>query len=307
MELQFIGADLGRGFVKGYTEYDGKVKNCMFKSVVGDGRDIDFSEYEKPMYLSIYDEPLYFGELAEKESHNPLPNYSDDKTSVSAQKLLYGLLSELAESEFVRICIGVPNKNFNKETLDKVGAAYNGKKVIIKDNIKNTTKVINIVRVDIFRESDAALLHVINNHPERATLKDKRLGMVTVGFRTTELTYFDLGMKFNEKLSDTREFANKTVLDAIAYTLKGKGISKELNEIDADPGYDDLKKLGYVSLLEKVNQEVEMKWVNYKEMKIFMAGGTALNFKNIPAKFELISDPQLTTAKGLYFVAQKRG
>lgn len=307
MDLQFIGADLGRGFTKGYTEYKGKPKECKFKSGVSEGRQLDFTEFKEPLFLEINGEPVFVGDLAEKEGFNYEPNYRDDKTSDTAKKLLYALLYQLAESEFVSLCIGVPNKNFNKETLEQVASEYTGKKIIVKDMIKNITKTINIVRVIIFRESDAALMHVINNHPRRSELKNKRLGMVTVGFRTTEMTYFDIGMDFNNKLSDTKEFGNRTVLDAIATSLKEKGITKELNEIDADKGYDNLKALGYKSLLNKVDQITEMSWVNWREMEIFLAGGTALNFKDIPGKFELIKNPQMITAKGLYFVAEKRG
>lgn len=307
MDLQFIGADLGRGYVKGYTEYKGKAKSCIFKSGVAAGRDLDFSEFSNPLYLEINGEPTFIGDLAEKEGFNYEPNYKDDKTSESAEKLLYALLYELAESEFVSVCIGVPNKNFNKATLDAVSNKYNGKKIVVRDVIKNVVKVINIVRVNIFRESDAALMHVINTHPRKSELKNKRLGMVTVGFRTTELTYFDVNMKFNDKLSDTKELGNRTVLDAVAATLKRDGISKELNEIDADNSYNGIKSLGYKSLLNKIDQLIEMTWTNWREMELFLAGGTSLNFKTIPSKFELVKDSQTVTAKGLYFIAEMRG
>ena len=33
-DIQFIGLDVGRGYLKGYTEYDGKPNSCLFKSVI---------------------------------------------------------------------------------------------------------------------------------------------------------------------------------------------------------------------------------------------------------------------------------
>jgi hypothetical protein len=55
MEVQFIGADLGRGYVKGYTEFNGSVKQCLFKSVIGDGRSMDYSKYDHlvPLVLTL--------------------------------------------------------------------------------------------------------------------------------------------------------------------------------------------------------------------------------------------------------------
>ncbi|GLC32875.1 ParM/StbA family protein [Clostridium omnivorum] len=304
MEKQFIGVDLGRGYVKGYTEYNGIASDCLFQSIVGDGREIDYSKYSEPMHLAIDTEEFFVGELAEKESFNPINNYSDDKTTDVAEKLLYALLNKLAVAENVQLCIGVPNKSFNKTTAESISKKYQGKTITIEDKIKNITKKVNISKVGIFRESDAALFHAVNTHKDRIKLQSMRVGMVTVGFRTSELSYFDIGMKFNDKLSDTKEVGNRTVLDIIQKSLSNQGITKTLNEIDNDSNYNALKEIGYKNLLERINQEIEMTWINYRDMKIFIAGGTCEKFKNIPEKFEKVDMPQLITAKGLFFIAQ---
>lgn len=307
MDLQFIGIDLGRGYTKGYTEYKGKPKECLFQSTIGEGREIDYSDYDRPIYLKINTEEVFIGNLAEKESFNPLPNYSDDKTTDVAQKLLYSALNELAESEYVKICIGVPNKAFNKATLEKVSTTYSGRMVTVEDRIKKTIKNIVIVKVDIFREADAALFHVVNNSPNRTELQKSRNGMITVGFRTSEISYFDKGMKYNDKLSRTIELGNRTVLDVIQKTLSKQGIMKELSEIDNDTDYSELKEAGYKRLMEKINQTIEMNWINFKEMNIFLGGGTSKNFKFIPDKFKTTKEQQFLTAKGLYFIAERWG
>ena len=33
-ESQIIGADIGRGYTKGYTVYNGEASECCFKSIV---------------------------------------------------------------------------------------------------------------------------------------------------------------------------------------------------------------------------------------------------------------------------------
>ena len=308
MEVQSIGADLGRGYIKGYTEYNGEVNTCLFKSIVGDGRSIEYSDYKNPIHLEIEGEEIFAGELAEKESYNPVPNYSDDKTSSSARMLLFTLLNELAVSDFVKICIGVPNKSFNRTTLNNIINEYKGKLVKVTDKIKDTTKKIMITDITIFRESDAALMYTVNHHEKRVELQSKRVGMVTIGFRTTELSYFDKGMKYNDKLSMTKEMGNRTILDTIQDYLDDNNISKTLNEIDSDSDYDILKTKGYKKLCDRLNQEIEFKWINYDEMTIFLGGGTIQNFntKLIPGKFEVVADPQMITAKGLFWVAESR-
>lgn len=305
MNVQFIGADLGRGYVKGYTLYEGKEKDCLFKSVIGEGRkDVEYKDYDQPIHLIVDDTDYFIGELAEKESFNSIPNFSDDKTTQTAEILLYALLNELAEAEFVKIALGVPNKAFSKEMYDNVIEKYKGKQVQIIDEVNNTIKKVVVADITIFRESDSALMHVVDNHTDRKQLPFHRLGMVTVGFRTTELTFFDKSLKYNNKFSKSYELGHKTVLEIIQKNLEKGGISKSLHEIDEDTEYKKHKEKLYNQLVERINQEIEMKWINHKEMRIFLGGGTVKEFAHTPKKFEVVEDPQMITAKGLYLVSK---
>lgn len=304
--IQYIGADLGRGYVKGYSEFAGESHTCLFKSIIGDGRDIDFTEYEEPIYINVDDEEYFAGVLAEKESYNFIPNYSDDKTTKSAEQLLYALLSKIAKSSRVKIALGVPNKIFSKDTQESVRSKYKNKSIRITNKINNESKEITIEEITIFRESDAALFHTIANHHDRVKLNNMRIGMISVGFRTTELTYFEKNQIFNDKLSDTLEIGNRTVLDIIGDNLKKKGIIKSLSEIDSDSDYNTIKYKLYENLMEKIDQTIQMNWVNYKDMRIFLSGGTSLNIDlcKIPQKFERVPHAQMVTAMGLYNVAK---
>ena len=61
----------------------------------------------------------------------------------------------------------------------------------------------------MYKRQDAALFWELRDR----TTTNKPIGMVTVGFRTTEFTYFDKGMKFNDKKSKSLELGNKTALE----------------------------------------------------------------------------------------------
>lgn len=306
-EIQYIGADLGRGYVKGYTEFEGKSYDCIFKSVVGDGRVLhDFSIYPEPIFLKIEDEDVFAGELSEKESSDKRYNFSDDKTSKTAKQLLYTLLSKLAKTASVKIVLGVPNKEFSNEAMNKVQKAYKHKTIEILDNITNVVKRVYIQDIIIYRESDAALLQTLSIHKDRIALNNRKIGMITLGFKTCELTFFDKNQKFNDKFSKTIEKGNRTVLDIISGVLDKQGITKALSEIDTETDYDSWKKPLYANLIEGIDQNIQMEWVNFREMTLFLGGGTSLNLdkKNIPEKFELVQDPQTCTSKGLFLVAK---
>ena len=303
--IQEIGFDCGRGYVKAYSEIDNTVKEVIFKSVIGDGRDMDLSEYmksdEKPRYIEFENERYFVGILAEKESQTPIRNSADSKVSETVRVLLASVLSEIAVKNKVKLMVGVPYKNYRKSILKEVIETYKGKVFKVKDRITGATKEVCIEDVSIFREGDAALFHALSGKVN----EDKPVGLLSVGFRTTELSYFDKGFIFNDKRSTTIEFGNRTMLSRVQDDLIADGIMKDVNEIDSSNDYDAMKEKAFKFGSENLAQRIEDIWINKKEMNLFVAGGTALNLK-FSDEFTVLEDAQMATAKGLFEVAKIR-
>lgn len=303
-EFQIIGLDIGRGYVKGYTEFNGQEKSCLFKSIVSLARSIDLKDYKDPIYLEVksegYFEEYFAGILAEVEGHNPIQNLKDDKTTPTVEKLIYAALNKLALCDEVKIMLGVPNKMFNKQTRQNVRDFYKNKTVFIKDKTTNSRKTVRIADIEIFREGDAALLCHVDKHG----LSSNDIGMVTIGFRTTEFSYYDKNLTYIDLKSDTIENGNKNILEYIQKRLKDEGTMRTLAEIDSSDRYDDLKEMGYRNLVESTEQDIEKMWKNGNEVDVFIAGGTSLNmdFK----KYPVIEDAQMITSKGLFLVGTER-
>lgn len=300
IKVQHIGVDVGRGYTKCFSKFEGEELTANFKSIIGLGRKMDFSEYTDPIFIEVDGDEYFVGELAEKEGDNPLQIMTDDKTSDDIKILICAALSKVAQSEHIKICLGVPNKMFKKSVLIGIEDKYKNKEFLIKDKISGTFKKVLIRDITIFREADAALLWHVNSHPG---LQNGPVGMATVGFRTTELAYYDKGLKYNDKLSNTLEYGNKTSLDYVARTLKEKGIIRPLSEIDSSDLYSEEKKKAYRILSSTIENAIESAWVNLSEMAIFIAGGTALN---LSVSHELIDDPQMAVSKGLWLIATKK-
>ncbi|XZI43573.1 hypothetical protein ACSXEP_15675 (plasmid) [Clostridium perfringens] len=297
---QIIGLDIGRGYVKGYSELNGLQKKCMFKSIIGEGRALNFADYEDPIMINFKNEDWFIGLLAEQESQTPIRNSKDSKITETAQTLIAAALSQLVVEEEVKIMIGVPYKSFRKSVLEEILETYKGKEVKVKDKINGGTKEIKIVDIMIFRESDAALYWQVRDNKSN----DKPVGLVSIGFRSTEMSYFDKGLKFNDKKSDTLEFGNRSVMNNVKDKLLNMGIIKDINEIDTSNDYEDMKKSAYALASENIEQQIEDKWVNLSEMDIYIAGGTALNMK-FDNKFKVIEDAQMATAKGLWLIGTR--
>lgn len=296
-KVQVIGLDVGRGYVKGYSQINGMEKRCLFKAVIGEGRDIDLNGRENPIYIECNNKKWFVGMLAEKESQIPIRNSKDSKVTNTVQTLVAAALSEIAVEDNVKIMLGVPYKSFRKSVLEEVVETYKNKTIKVRDKVKGGIKEINIVNIGIGRESDAALYWQVRDRKNN----DKPLGLVSVGFRSTEFTYFDKDLSFNDKKSDTLEFGNKSVMSNVKDILAEKNIIKDLNEIDSSDDYKDYKDNAYKIAAENIEQQIEDKWINLDEMEIFIAGGTALNMK-FDEKFKIVDDPQMATAKGLYLL-----
>lgn len=301
--MQIIGFDSGRGYIKASTEINGEIKSIMFKSVYGDGRNkIELKNYDSPIYIEYSGEEYFIGLLAEKESYTPIRNSRDSKISTTVEILLAAALGELAVEDEVGIMFGVPYKNYNKVTLNDIENTYKGKSFIVKNKINNSSKTVTVTKVDIFREADASLFYAIDGIPNR----NKPVGLVNIGFRTTELAYFDKGFKFNDKLSDTVEYGNSTMLKMVQEKLSvNKGLSKTLNEIDSsqDPYDIELKKVAYRFGSENINQMIEEKWINNSEMDLYLSGGTSV-YMSLDDTFKIVNEPQMATAIGLLKVGK---
>lgn len=303
---QKMGFDFGRGYVKAYSEVDNIEHVAVFKSVVGEGRDMDLSEYmdkedEKPLYIEYDKENYFVGLIAEKESQVPMRNSMDSKTSHTVEVLFAAAISEIAVKDKVDIIIGVPYKNYRKTVLKEVIDKYKGKTIKVKNKINGSTKEIYVNDISIFREGDAALIHAIGGKIN----EEKPVGLVSVGFRTTELSYFDKGFIFNDKMSNTFEFGNRTLLSTVQDSLRANNIMKEVNEIDTSNDYDNLKAKSYVLGSENLAQKIEDIWINKSEMDLYVAGGTSINLE-FDKEFKRVEDAQLATAKGLFEVAKRR-
>ncbi len=301
MDTQIIGLDIGRGYVKAYSLYNEKEYECLFKSVYGDGRNISLEDYkENPIYIEIEGTEYFIGALSEKESMKCIRNAGDSKTSPVAKILITAALSEIAVSDNVSLMIGVPYKIFKKSTLKEIQKEYRDTTITVKNKINNSVKTIKIESVNIFREADAALIYAMNSRIN----EDKPVGMVNIGFRTTELSYFDKGFKFNDKLSTTIESGNQNALKIVQKKLVDIGITKSLPEIDSADDYPELKDLAYKLTSDDTNEIIEETWNNLDEMDIYVSGGTSLNL-DLDEKYSMVENSQMATARGLYEVGVK--
>ena len=304
--VQNIGLDIGRGFVKAFSTYEGKDYSLTFKSVASlRGFRMDTSKLAKEEKLAYkvegIDSEFFVGTLAEKEGYSPIKNSDDSKVSLIAEKLLLGALHQIAKSEDVRINLGVPNRQFTAEVRKEIKEKYKGKKYKIINTFTKEEKEIKIIDIDIFKESDSALMYYLSANPNKIP-KGKNHIMINSGFRTTEIAYYTEDLQYNSRNSFSIELGTQNVLDYCKSVLEEQGIYKDLQEIDSSNKYDQLKEMIFRSVTEGIEQEIKTRIKDLKELNVFFSGGTALNLKNITIDHILIDNPQMATAKGLFMI-----
>lgn len=312
---QKLGIDIGRGYVKGHTEYMNIVMDCMFKSVIAQGRQIDFADYIKegtePIFITTKGDfnfkERFIGILAEKDGELATANSADDKTTEVVQQLLLAAMDKLTivnsdNKAEVEIMLGVPNRSFKKSTLDAVQNTYKGKEVTIINHIDETEKIIKISDIAIFRESDAALWYEMNqNNPHNG----KNNVMVNIGFETSEIAFYDENLKFIDLKSKSEPYGHNEVLKFVEKKLEKQEIYKTLTEIDDLGKYTDFKEIGYKNFSDRLDQVVASRIGNLSEVNLYLCGGIA-NKLTPKTKFNIVKDPQRITAKGLFLIATRK-
>lgn len=297
---QVIAIDVGRGYTKYYSEYNGKIYKGMFKSIIGESRPLNFEDYDNPIYITIDGNSYFVGSLAELESHQSVRNTSDSKVSLTVKTLIYAVLSQIGMTDEVNIMLGVPNNMYRKSVLLNIMEAYKNKKLTIKDEINNSTKVIKINNIDIFKEADGIMMDITSGQPS----EDKDIAFISVGFKTTEVSYYSKG-QFIDRYSKTIPFGNQTILSTVQDKLYDIGVIHDLNYIDSNVGdYDDYKEQAYYLSSEVLTQKIEEIVPNgFEETEIYVGGGTALKME-LDSRFKLVEDPQFSIVKGLFKVAE---
>lgn len=302
-EKQIIGIDIGRGAVKYYSKYGEEEISGKFNAVFGAGRNgINFKQWTDPIALEVNGNSLFFGELAIKESISQTSNIKDEKDTFVSEMLLIAALSKTARTKNVKILMGVPNRLFNKRSKEAIVNKYKGKIYKFKNNVTKENKEVYIADIDIFREGDAALVYL-----QRGKTNSKPVALVSIGFRTTELSFYEPNFKFIDKRSASIGIGARDVLEETKKILESERIYKTVEELDIDSTYDDRKVLGYNIVANKIEQEIDSVWVNLGEFeRIYLCGGTSCNIELSPTTFERVEDPQMATAKGLHFVGVRR-
>ncbi len=235
--MHVLGIDLGFGFTKAT---DGE-RSLVVKSVIGeatDGRLGGPMPEARPgsdhLHIEIEDRGLFVGDLAERQSSLRSFTLDHDRFIADAAKILaIATAAELTDSdEPVGLVTGLPISTF-RSTSDELTRLLRDRHsfVAIAPDGSRSRRVLEIREVKVIPQPFGSMYDMVLDDAgsvgDRQTLQQK-VGIVDVGFQTSDLTVSDRGT-FLERASISTETGVGRAFATIAGKIREKsGVNVEL-------------------------------------------------------------------------------
>ena len=235
--MQTLGIDLGFGFTKAT---DGE-RTLVVKSVIGEATDgrlggpmAEARPGNDHLHLELEDRGVFVGDLAERQSS--LRSFTLDQDlfiADSAKVLALAVASELTESdEPVGIVTGLPIATFRQKAdeLARLLRDRHSFTAIALDGSRSR-RVLEVRDVKVIPQPFGSMYDIVLDDAgaigDRQTLQQK-VGLVDVGFQTSDLTVSDRGT-FLERASQSTETGVGRAFATIAGKIREKsGVNVEL-------------------------------------------------------------------------------
>jgi plasmid segregation protein ParM len=330
-----IGLDLGYGYVKGINEAG---KGVVFPALVGNAYDRplaglfngDNENIMNNMHIVLTNEEkaeYFVGELARRESRNVSYVFDEDKINHPNTKVLLAAASMFLFPEKdvpVHLVTGLPLEQYvhKKEEFKDMLKEY---KVIASFKSDERVKIIKFGRVTIFPQAAGAVYHAIMDNLQKYLIKGSYLGLVDIGFKTTDFIVFLIEDKLilREDLSGTIDIGMSGLNNAADKLFTNKtgsklDISELMRLIDSGKIFYRGRELDFSKELVAVKAEIakvikdRLKTVWGSKLDffntVFLAGGGAKDLQDhlsdIYENTILIKDAQFANARGFLKVAE---
>ncbi len=198
--MEVIGIDVGFGFTKACMGNE----RVIFKSIIGESSEIQFfsniaeNSETSNLHISIDNKSYYIGEFAEIQSNVRQFTLDQDKLLNEFLKLL--ALTAIGtsikeENATVNVVSGLPVIYLRKYHR-KFSEILSGKHRITFHSMdgKKVTKNIHINKVKMMPQPIGSIFNLLMDEEGKIATQDlikKKVGIIDIGFRTTDVTIFD--------------------------------------------------------------------------------------------------------------------
>ncbi|WP_370306414.1 hypothetical protein [Sinimarinibacterium flocculans] len=298
--MKVLGADIGFGYTKAS---DGK-QFQVFKSVVGEANEAQFSETllpgatAFPRHIQIGNQSFFIGELAEQQSRGR--GFTLDQNQFLGQYARTLALAAMApfvdSGDPVRLVTGLPISFFRKykDPLTNLLQTRHTIHVVKTGTPEREEKIINIERVRVIPQPFGSMFNLMLSDigkPASQRFISEKIGIIDVGFRTADYTISEK-TRYSERGSQSSDSGIAVAYTAIANALQEKsGVNIELYRLYDGVSKGTIKIKGkrydlsgivqhaFQQLATRIAQEVNRLWADDWDIDAIVltgGGGTAL-------------------------------
>ena len=225
--MEIIGIDVGFGFTKAYN---GK-NSVIFKSLIGDATDIQFRSLlgddssTSNLHITLDDKSYFLGSYAELQSNIREFTLDQEKLIEDFVKILAIAAAGICTDKPgpINVVSGLPVGYLKRDTK-KFKKMIRGTHEITFHNRdgQDVTKKVTIDKIHIIPQPIGSIFNLIFDDHGRITDKNlatQKLGVVDIGFRTSDFSIFD-HLQYIERGSSTMDTGISKCFSVIANKLR---------------------------------------------------------------------------------------
>jgi plasmid segregation protein ParM len=237
--MEIVGIDVGFGFTKAYNGSNA----IIFKSLIGEATEIQFypslgdESATSSLHITLDNKSYFIGSYAELQSKLPEFTLDQELLIENFVKILaitgVGLCSDSQEP--LNVVTGLPVEYLRRDTRRLKEMIQGVHEITFHDyDGKDRTKQIIINKIFVIPQPIGSIFNLIFDH--NGKIRDKglatqKLGIVDIGFRTTDLSIFN-HLQYIERGSATLNTGISRYYSALANMLrKESNINLELYRI----------------------------------------------------------------------------
>jgi plasmid segregation protein ParM len=225
--MEIVGIDVGFGFTKAYN---GK-NSVIFKSIIGDATDIQFHSVlgddssTSNLHITLDDKSYFLGSYAELQSNIREFTLDQEKLLENFFKILAvtaaGLCTDTPAP--IQIVTGLP-VGYLKRDSKRLKEMITGVHLITfhHPDGKDVIKKIHIDKIHVIPQPIGSIFNLIFDEQGRIIdkiLAGQKLGVVDIGFKTTDFSIFD-HLQYIERGSSTMDTGISKCFSVIAGKLR---------------------------------------------------------------------------------------
>ena len=267
--MQILGIDIGFGFTKASN---GK-ETFVFKSIFGENADIQFwADFGKDtptdhIHVTIDGKSYFIGDLAEQQSNVLHFTLDQEKLITDFVKILSltvaGMFLDRQGGPInvpINLVSGLPIGFFkqNHERFHELLTGHHRVTYHSQDG-RETAKELYINKVRMLPQPLGSVLNLLMDNKGRITnrtLANQKVGVVDIGFRTTDITILD-HLRYIDRGSRTMETGIAKGFSVIANKLREKcGVNVELYRLYNAAEIGSIKMRGHGFNFAKIRDQV---------------------------------------------------